>query len=154
MKDEFVMVPRVPTDEMIVAFAEAWYSKRQCIDDPDMLDAYAAMLAVAPEYQGEPYGCMMHPINMKALMQAYEQVDHRVLLHGTSNWCAAMATALRGVLCADPSAPVEIDEQAEFMAWANEEYQVGADEELNLKNPNVRDNKIGWLARAALERKS
>lgn len=55
--------------------------------------------------------------------------------------------------CAEPSAPVEIDEQAEFMAWANKEYEVGADEELNLKNPSVRDNKIGWLARAALERK-
>lgn len=54
MSNEFVMVPRVPTDEMIVAFAEAWYSKRHCIDDPDMLDAYAAMLAVAPEHQGEP----------------------------------------------------------------------------------------------------
>ncbi|WJN52069.1 hypothetical protein [Pseudomonas asiatica] len=53
---EMVSVPRVPTDEMIVAFAEAWYSKRQTIDDPDMLDAYAAMLAVAPaqQHQGEP----------------------------------------------------------------------------------------------------
>ncbi|WEA18670.1 hypothetical protein [Pseudomonas juntendi] len=51
------------------------------------------------------------------------------------------------------SAPVEIDEQAQFMAWANKEYEVAPDEELNLKNPSVRDNKIGWLARAALERK-
>lgn len=42
------LVPAVPTDDMIVAFAEAWYSKRQAIDDPDMLDAYKAMLAVAP----------------------------------------------------------------------------------------------------------
>lgn len=49
--------------------------------------------------------------------------------------------------------PIEIDEQAAFMAWANEEYEVGADEELNLKNPSVRDNKIGWLARATLHRK-
>ena len=39
------------------------------------------------------------------------------------------------------------------MAWANKEYEVAPDEELNLKNPSVRDNKIGWLARAALERK-
>lgn len=53
----------------------------------------------------------------------------------------------------EPSAPVEIDEQVEFMAWANKEYGVGPDEELNLKNPNVRDNKIGWLARAALGHK-
>lgn len=52
-----------------------------------------------------------------------------------------------------PSAPVELDEQVKFMAWANKEYEVAPDEELNLKNPSVRDNKIGWLARAALERK-
>ncbi|MDU9391883.1 hypothetical protein [Pseudomonas sp. zfem002] len=53
---DMVSVPREPTEEMIVAFAEAWYSKRQTIDDPDMLDAYKAMLAVAPaeQHQGEP----------------------------------------------------------------------------------------------------
>lgn len=42
------LVPTVPNDDMIVAFAEAWYSKRQAIDDPDMLDAYRDMLVVAP----------------------------------------------------------------------------------------------------------
>lgn len=42
------LVPVVPTDDMIVAFAEAWYSRRQTIDDPDMADAYRDMLAVAP----------------------------------------------------------------------------------------------------------
>ncbi|NNJ16407.1 hypothetical protein CSV86_014860 [Pseudomonas putida CSV86] len=53
---EMVSVPREPTEEMIVAFAEVWYSKRQTIDDPDMVDAYKAMLAVAPaeQLQGEP----------------------------------------------------------------------------------------------------
>ena len=45
----YKLVPTEPTDDMIVAFAEAWYSKRQCIDDPDMLDAYRDMLAVAPQ---------------------------------------------------------------------------------------------------------
>lgn len=44
----FHLVPAAPTDDMIVAFAEAWYSKRQTIDDPDMLDAYRDMLAAAP----------------------------------------------------------------------------------------------------------
>ncbi|WP_350404324.1 hypothetical protein ABCR88_07690 [Pseudomonas sp. W17] len=44
----FQLVPAAPTDDMIVAFAEAWYSKRQTIDDPDMLDAYRDMLAAAP----------------------------------------------------------------------------------------------------------
>lgn len=46
---EWRLVPVAPTDDMIVAFAESWYSKKQVIDDPDMLDAYAAMLAVAPD---------------------------------------------------------------------------------------------------------
>lgn len=46
--DGWQLVPTVPTDEMIVAFAEEWYSRQQCIDDPDMADAYKSMLAVAP----------------------------------------------------------------------------------------------------------
>ena len=41
-------MPAVMTLEMSVAFAEAWYSKRRAIDDDDMQDAYAAMLAAAP----------------------------------------------------------------------------------------------------------
>lgn len=43
------LVPTELTEDMLVAFAETWYSKRQTIDDPDMADAYADMLAVAPE---------------------------------------------------------------------------------------------------------
>jgi len=57
MTSEWKLVPTIPTDDMIVAFAEAWYSKRQAIDDPDMLDAYRDMLAVAPQppvLGGEP----------------------------------------------------------------------------------------------------
>jgi hypothetical protein len=42
------LVPVVLTDDMLVAFAEAWYSKKRCIDDCEMDDAYAAMLEVAP----------------------------------------------------------------------------------------------------------
>lgn len=41
-------MPAVMTLEMSVAFAETWYSKRRAIDDDDMQDAYAAMLAAAP----------------------------------------------------------------------------------------------------------
>lgn len=44
----YKMVPLEPTDDMVIAFAEAWYSKRQAYDDPDMLDAYRDMLAAAP----------------------------------------------------------------------------------------------------------
>ncbi|QXZ11708.1 hypothetical protein KVQ82_16590 [Pseudomonas sp. AO-1] len=46
--DGWKLVPIEPTDDMIVAFAEAWYSKRQTIDDPDMFDAYRDMLASSP----------------------------------------------------------------------------------------------------------
>lgn len=60
----------------------------------------------ALEPSAEPSAPAVHPVNMKTIMQAYEKVDHKALLHGTSNWCAAMATALRGVLCAELSAPV------------------------------------------------
>jgi len=42
------LVPVKPTDDMIVAFAEVWYSKIRCIDDCEMEDAYAAMLEAAP----------------------------------------------------------------------------------------------------------
>lgn len=42
------LVPVVPTDDMIVAFAEAWYSERQAYDDPEMMGAYRDMLAAAP----------------------------------------------------------------------------------------------------------
>ena len=48
--DGWQMVPVEPTDDMIVAFAEAWYSKHQTIDDPDMLDAYRDMLVTAPKH--------------------------------------------------------------------------------------------------------
>lgn len=42
------LVPVEPTDEMAVAFAEAWFSKVRPIDDCMMNDAYAAMLDAAP----------------------------------------------------------------------------------------------------------
>jgi hypothetical protein len=42
------LVPVEPTDEMVVAFAETWFSKVRPIDDCGMEDCYAAMLAAAP----------------------------------------------------------------------------------------------------------
>lgn len=42
-----VVVPKEPTEEMQVAFAEQWFSKRRCIDDCEMEDAYRAMIAAA-----------------------------------------------------------------------------------------------------------
>lgn len=45
----FVMVPVEMDLEMEVAFCEAWFSKRRCIDDADMQDAWAAALAARPQ---------------------------------------------------------------------------------------------------------
>lgn len=45
----FVMVPEVMDIDMEVAFCEAWFSKRRCIDDADMQDAWAAALAARPQ---------------------------------------------------------------------------------------------------------
>lgn len=47
------LVPVVPTDEMIVLFAEQWYSERQTIDDPQLEGAWAAALSAAPSPEGE-----------------------------------------------------------------------------------------------------
>jgi len=46
---DWQLVPKVLTDNMVVAFAEEWYSHRQTIDEPEMESAYEAMLLVAPE---------------------------------------------------------------------------------------------------------
>lgn len=48
MHTEWKTVPATMTLDMCVAFAEAWFSKVRCIDDPEMQDAYAAMIAAAP----------------------------------------------------------------------------------------------------------
>ena len=45
------LVPEALTDEMAIDFTEKWFSKVRCIDDPGMDDAYAALLAAAPEYK-------------------------------------------------------------------------------------------------------
>lgn len=98
----------------------------------------------------EPSAPVIHPINMKTLMQAYEQVDHNAMLHGTSNWCAAMATALRGALQGEPSAPVEIDELPGFEKWWSEHGEFcragGGDYEKTFA-------WRAWEYRAALNRK-
>lgn len=44
----YKLVPAEPTTDMVIAFAETWYSKRRAYDDPDMDDAYRDMLAAAP----------------------------------------------------------------------------------------------------------
>lgn len=43
------LVPVEPTEDMIVAFAEQWYSHAQTIDDPQMVEAYRALLDAAPQ---------------------------------------------------------------------------------------------------------
>ena len=46
------LVPVELTDDMLIAFAEVWFCKVRCIDDCEMADAYAAMLAAAPAPTG------------------------------------------------------------------------------------------------------
>lgn len=45
----YVLVPVELPVEMEIAFMEAWVSKRRCIDDPEMQDAWATALAARPE---------------------------------------------------------------------------------------------------------
>lgn len=45
----YVLVPAAMTEDMEVAFAEAWFSKVRAIDDCEPQDAWAAALAVRPE---------------------------------------------------------------------------------------------------------
>lgn len=53
---------------------------------------------------------------------------------------------------AAPPAPVAVvDENAAFENWAAWHYGIDESEELNLSNPDVKANKIGWLARACLD---
>lgn len=47
--DGWVLVPRALTEEMEIAWCEAWFSKRRPIDDPQMADCWEAMLAAAPQ---------------------------------------------------------------------------------------------------------
>ena len=117
----------------------------------------------------EPSAPVIHPINMKTMMQAYEQVDHKAMLHGTSNWCAAMATALRGTLHSETSAPVEplyqkctVLKDAE-VRYSNSTAPVERDERAayeawHLSRGDCSGMSIhawqAWQARAALERKS
>lgn len=45
----YVLVPLLITDEMVMEFAEAWFSKTRPIDDCEMQDAWAAALAARPQ---------------------------------------------------------------------------------------------------------
>ncbi len=46
----YVLVPVELPVEMEIAFMEAWVSKRRCIDDPEMQDAWEAALAARPDH--------------------------------------------------------------------------------------------------------
>lgn len=47
-------IPIPLTEDMEVAFAETWYSKRRCIDDVDMADAWQAACDAAPDAPENP----------------------------------------------------------------------------------------------------
>lgn len=114
MGNEFVMLPRAVAEAHALleeAYCDGWSSGQEAIEQRYQSSArtssegWERFKAENPlSASAEPSAPVIHPINMKTMMQAYEQVDHKALLHGTSNWCAAMATALRGALHAEPSA--------------------------------------------------
>lgn len=64
-------------------------SLRKCLDGN--VRAAMGIKTHVPLLDGSP------ALDMVAVMRAYERVDHNALVHGTSNWCAAMAAALRDV---------------------------------------------------------
>ena len=70
------LVPVEPTDDMIVAFAETWFSKVRPIDDCGMEDCYAALIAAAPAA----------PIAAAQVQEEpdYELIQGDVLVAGTS----------------------------------------------------------------------
>lgn len=51
----WITVPLPLTVDMEVAFAETWYSKRRCIDDVEMADAWEAACNAAPESPQDPH---------------------------------------------------------------------------------------------------
>lgn len=55
-------VPVELTDDMLVAFAEVWYSKKRVIDDCEMADCYAAMLSAAPDAPTQEQGDGLSPV--------------------------------------------------------------------------------------------
>jgi hypothetical protein len=79
-------------------------------------------------------------ISMKTVMQAYGQVNHKELLHGTSNWCAAMARALAELvgqpeLLAAPPAKYD-DTLLPFLALMRQELHANSG----------KGDREGWLA--------
>lgn len=50
--DGYVLVPAELTHEMYCAFIEQWFTKVRAIDDTEMEDCYAALLAARPEVSG------------------------------------------------------------------------------------------------------
>ncbi|MFY0184286.1 hypothetical protein PV767_09435 [Stenotrophomonas rhizophila] len=50
--DGYVLVPVELTHEMYCAFVEQWFTKVRAIDDTEMEDCYAALLAARPEVSG------------------------------------------------------------------------------------------------------
>lgn len=85
----------------------------------------------------------MHSV-MQAVLAARAEGD-RPLPVLTSNQCHALAQELNKGL-------PECEDKA-FLTWANREYDVGEGYELNESNYDVVENRKGWMARAALERK-
>lgn len=83
--DGWRLVPNTMTLDMRVAFAETWFSKVRCIDDPEMEDAYAAMLSAAPTAPDAPLASPSRAIfgdQIGGQMDAMASVPSLSSLHG------------------------------------------------------------------------
>ncbi|CAJ47996.1 hypothetical protein [Bordetella avium] len=130
------LVPAEMTLDMSIAFAEAWYSKRRVIDDHEMQDAYAAMLAAAPgqpasdTYQlpspavsAEPVGRnnSKHPIP-DDLRRRFSQLEDTASDTGAMKMFTDMRTTVQAYFAATPAA----DERANVGKVLPEWEQVSA----------------------------
>jgi len=52
--ERWIKVPVPLTVEMEIAFSEAWFSKRRCLDDVEMADAWEAACEAAPSAPADP----------------------------------------------------------------------------------------------------
>ncbi|MFA1686526.1 hypothetical protein ACDY99_23840 [Achromobacter dolens] len=134
MPDGWKLVPNTMTLDMCVAFAETWFSKVRCIDDPEMQDAYAAMLNAAPAAPDAPLASMARAIfgdQIGGQMDAMAAVPSLSSLHGFApGACDGMnsedyVNKFRNGGCSFPdcAAPGVSTVEAQPVAWMDPDTQ-------------------------------
>ncbi|AZY49621.1 hypothetical protein C0J09_11090 [Bordetella avium] len=146
------LVPAEMTLDMSIAFAEAWYSKSRAIDDSEMQDAYAAMLAAAPgQPASDTYQLPAEGLpNLPQLLR--ENADLDAAEGGNPDVVAlecAAADEIERLRREVSSLRASVgDERAAFEASYRERYRVAA--HVPLTYPDVPAAWEWWQARAAL----